>query len=454
MPRKQKSGKAVGWCPFGMCHLRHIATSLLLCALLQAGGVQANADTALPVAGRSGLRDGLSSRTADPNEKGENPKASDVPSPVASSSASSGASGSTGRRLHTIQLAPGLRATACSNQAHDGQLFAAVTSPVGNFNLRKALRTGHWLMSTFPPASRASYMFFVGRSTDPELQLKVVKEMEQFCDVVQFDVADTYMNLAIKSVGAAAWYASQMDLGKVRYWLKVEDYMSNDFAAIDALVTQLIGEEKFSAQALLYYGGGMVFGGQPVVPDGRWGCPKKHCPHSKYPFTYAGGQYLLSAGAVRILVSQGLPLLNLKDPYPVEDHFVASVLGKAKLFVADEKRLSWAGGKPYGAPSVVKGDFLLSVDTEERPEVIREGEEGVWEGSPLIIAPGEAVTKAWYGDPQFPWHPDHGKDVTSSVIKTMSKGHTVRADSNFGDPAPGKRKVLLAKVSAKAWSRG
>ncbi|CAE8689969.1 unnamed protein product, partial [Polarella glacialis] len=57
---------------------------------------------------------------------------------------------------------------------------------------------------------------------------------------------------------------------------------------------------------------------------------RQHCPYEKYPNAYAaGGQYLLDAKAVRILTAKGLPELDLKDPYPVEDHYVASVLAAA-----------------------------------------------------------------------------------------------------------------------------
>ena len=118
-------------------------------------------------------------------------------------------------------------------------LFVAVTSPVGNLNLRKDLRAGLWLMSDFPKASRASFKFMVGTTTDKTLQAKVEAEMQMFGDVVMLSTDDTFMNLAIKSVGAAAWAQSMPGSERMEYWLKIEDFMSNDFAHVDALVARL-----------------------------------------------------------------------------------------------------------------------------------------------------------------------------------------------------------------------
>lgn len=348
-------------------------------------------------------------------------------------------------KFEVVELKSGLHAVSCRVRAHASQLFVAVTSPVGNFNLRMALREGHWLMSTFPAPGRASYMFFVGGAPDQDTQTKVSDEMNRFGDIVQLDLADKFTNLAVKSVAAAAWMNSQLDTSIVRYFLKVEDYMSNDFGHIDELVSQLSAKEDPAP----YYGGGMIFGDTPVVRDSRWGCPKHHCPYKTYPAVYAGGQYMLSSAAVRVVTEQGLPALDLKDPYPIEDHYLASVLAKAGIRVKSDPKLMWAGGKPYGAPSIVKGDFLLCLDTEDRPQVTQ-GQDGVWEGSTLVVPPGTVVTEAWYGDPAHQWISTHGKNVTESVLKTLRKGRAVKAGaSGWGDPAPGIRKVLVVKMSRK-----
>ncbi|CAE7942742.1 B3gnt6 [Symbiodinium necroappetens] len=348
------------------------------------------------------------------------------------------------KELQSTELAPGLRSTTCSARAreHVAPLFVAVTSPIGNFKLRAALRSGHWLMKGFPASSRASYMFFVGSSPDQKVQERLEQEMRRHADIVQFDFADRFTNLAVKSVGAAAWVHAHLNVDKVQYVLKVEDYMTNSFAKIDEAVKglQVHGNQK------PYYGGGMIFGGTPVVRDGRWGCPRRHCPYETYPVEYAGGQYLLSRSAVKILVQKALPALDLSDPYPVEDHYVASFLAESGVHVVNEPKLMWAAGKPYGAPSIVADDFLLCLDTEDRPETAH-GEAGAWEGSTLVMLPEERAKKAWYGDPSHPWSSDHGKDVTESVLESLREKQQVRAwDASWGDPAPGVRKVLLLRL--------
>lgn len=296
-------------------------------------------------------------------------------------------------------------------------------------------------MSTFPSTNRASYMFFVGSHDDKSVQRRVKDEMLKFGDVVQIDTRDIISNLAVKSVSAAAWAVTQLD--SIRYLLKVEDFMASDLKKIDKLVEELLSESKPHA---LYYAGGVIFGGTGVVRDGRWGCPKKHCPYDTYPFRYAGGQYMLSRSALQALASKGLSAFDLQDPYPIEDHYVASMLAKQSISVKEERRLSWQAGKPYGAPSVVQGNFLLCLDTEDRPEV-EEGEEGVWEGGSLALPAGTRVARAWYGDPEARWSADRGKDVTDSVLDLLKRSSTVKAGNQFGDPAPGARKVLLVKVN-------
>eukprot|EP00747_Dinoflagellata_sp_TGD_P030395 gnl/TRDRNA2_/TRDRNA2_134593_c1_seq4.p1 gnl/TRDRNA2_/TRDRNA2_134593_c1~~gnl/TRDRNA2_/TRDRNA2_134593_c1_seq4.p1 ORF type:complete len:222 (-),score=33.48 gnl/TRDRNA2_/TRDRNA2_134593_c1_seq4:14-679(-) len=208
----------------------------------------------------------------------------------------------------------------------------------------------------FPPESRASYMFFVAEGRDEETNRRVAEEMNQFGDIVQLSFPDTFLNLAVKSVAAAAWYIKQLDTSIVKFWLKVEDYMGNSFHDIDTLVAQL----SLPHQGAMYYGGGMIFGGNDVMREGRWGCPRHHCPYDKFPIPYAGGQYLLSLSAVRILVDQGLPKLDLHDPYPIEDNFVATTLADAGVRAVHEAKLMWDGNNhPYRAPSVTVGNYLL-----------------------------------------------------------------------------------------------
>ena len=63
-------------------------------------------------------------------------------------------------------------------------------------------------------------------------------------DIVQFDFADRFTNLAVKSVGAAAWVHAHLNVDKVQYVLKVEDYMTNSFAKIDEAVKRVAGSRE------------------------------------------------------------------------------------------------------------------------------------------------------------------------------------------------------------------
>eukprot|EP00050_Salpingoeca_kvevrii_P020964 m.104655 g.104655 ORF g.104655 m.104655 type:complete len:327 (+) comp9109_c0_seq1:1374-2354(+) len=267
----------------------------------------------------------------------------------------------------TAPLHPRLMATACSSphhlrghEAHSVPLFVAVTSPVVNVGLR-ARRRAEWLSN---PNMR--HLFFVGLSDLPEEQLAIRKEMEEFGDVVQLHHYDTYSNLTLKSVFSAVWWhewhAHLLPAESARpfYWLKVEDYMANSFE--DILGAVALDTKESGGRPSRLYSGGAIFGGNGVMRNGRWGCPERFCPYDKYPTKYAGGQYLLGSAAVAALREYGPePLVHngIEDVYPIEDHFVASILASRNITVKRDKAVWWKG-PPLNPPYVKKhGDLCF-----------------------------------------------------------------------------------------------
>lgn len=199
-------------------------------------------------------------------------------------------------------------------------------------------------------------MFFVGLTDRPEDQAAVEQEMVEHGDIVQLGFMDTYENLTMKSVASAVWWnrwRQEVVPGQPWHWLKVEDYMANSFEMILEAVqkdTQSLSQGQHSK----LYSGGAIFGGNGVMRKGRWGCPERFCPYEKYPSKYAGGQYLLGSGAVALL-EDGLDKLvanGISDVYPIEDHYVASVLEQNGIIVARDKLVWWKGKQPYGPPWV------------------------------------------------------------------------------------------------------
>jgi hypothetical protein len=204
-------------------------------------------------------------------------------------------------------------------------------------------------------------MFFVGQSDLPGEQAALEQEMMAYGDIVQLNVLDTYENLTIKSVGSAVWWhkwrqAHPDPKAPLWFWLKVEDYMDNSFEDIVASVTAAVEADDGTSARL--YTGGSIFGGGQVMRGGRWGCDEQHCPYSTYPTKYAGGQYLLGKDAVAVLNDFGLPKLDLTNPYPIEDHYVANTLKvSGGIDVVRDKRLWWKG-PPYNAPYIIdRGGF-------------------------------------------------------------------------------------------------
>eukprot|EP00730_Choanoeca_flexa_P002642 TRINITY_DN11118_c1_g1_i1.p2 TRINITY_DN11118_c1_g1~~TRINITY_DN11118_c1_g1_i1.p2 ORF type:complete len:314 (+),score=46.99 TRINITY_DN11118_c1_g1_i1:1285-2226(+) len=253
----------------------------------------------------------------------------------------------------TVHLNAKLTATSCSHpwtlrppDAPHRSLSVAVTSPIADVRLR-AERRKPWL---FPHNDSFSYMFFVGATDDDGEQQALEEEMKTYGDIVQLNYLDTYENLTIKSIGAAVWYHHwRRTHGKTKpwFWLKVEDYMANSFDEI----IEVVAEARSAGDESLYVGGS-IFGGGKVMRQGRWGCNPRHCPYDTFPTKYAGGQYLLGNEAVAVLEKHGLPKLDLADPYPIEDHYVANTLKlDGGIDVKREKRVWWKG-PPYNAPYV------------------------------------------------------------------------------------------------------
>ena len=129
---------------------------------------------------------------------------------------------------------------------------------------------------------------------------------------------------------------------------------------------QRLRQEDVTAAARTY-AGGSIFGGGKVLRKGRWGCPPRHCPYDIFPTRYAGGQYMLGNDAVRVVTRDALRgLLPWRgDPYPIEDHYIASHLHAAGIDVERERRLWWKGGQPYFPPWVTEHGGLHFL--EHRP---------------------------------------------------------------------------------------
>lgn len=131
--------------------------------------------------------------------------------------------------------------------------------------------------------------------------------------------------------------------------------MNNSLSDIAAVV-----HEQTATPTAHYIAGGMIFGGNPVMRMGRWGCPERHCPYMTFPHGYAGGQYLLNGRATQAIGTTGLASLDLHDPYPIEDHYIAAFLAEQTgTKVTREKRLWWAAGQPYSAPGVAGPNHFL-----------------------------------------------------------------------------------------------
>lgn len=86
---------------------------------------------------------------------------------------------------------------------------------------------------------------------------------------------------------------------------------------------------------------------------------------------------------------------------------------------------------------------------DQQPAVATTTRRSVPEGSPypIVLDEGEAIARAWYGNPRHEFDAEHGRDVTA-LANGPDAPSLVASNSVWGDPAVGVRKVLIVETVA------
>jgi hypothetical protein len=106
----------------------------------------------------------------------------------------------------------------CMNSSGSGlDLFVYLWTRPSSVKVRQAIRKTWANRSMFP---KMNVGFILGLSSDESVNSMIIKESEQYGDIVQGDFLDTYRNLSFKSLTAWRWIIHNCKNAK--YYLKID----------------------------------------------------------------------------------------------------------------------------------------------------------------------------------------------------------------------------------------
>ncbi|GAB6026557.1 hypothetical protein CHUAL_012973 [Chamberlinius hualienensis] len=192
------------------------------------------------------------------------------------------------------------------NDENVSAIIVVVSSP-GNFQSRNSIRST-W-GSNLTSDVHIRMVYFVGLSTDFDIDRKLKLEDEKYGDIIQGDFVDTYRNLTLKSVLLLRWASTRCP--NARFVLKVDDDVfinpSNFLALIETHKHRrlsIFGREAYNwrpvrSKSSAYY-----------VEENVW-------TSSIYPDFVTGPAYLLTMDSVPVLLKyvSKVPFFFLEDVY-------------------------------------------------------------------------------------------------------------------------------------------
>lgn len=152
-------------------------------------------------------------------------------------------------------------------------------------------------------------LFLLGRTNSDTLQQAVLRESQDFGDIVQEDFLDTYNNLTLKSVMMLKWVNNTCR--RARFVMKTDD---DTFVNIPRLASHLqrLGHRR---RLLL---GCLICGAVPVRnKNSKWYVPRVLYNERYYPNYLSGTGYVISNDLIAPLYDAALdtPFFHLEDIY-------------------------------------------------------------------------------------------------------------------------------------------
>ena len=223
----------------------------------------------------------------------------------------------TNKIQHKFQFIRDLPTVCKSKEGHNSiELLVLVTSSHNHMDKRQSLRDS-WLIAFQNNTSNMRYIFILGETVDKILPPKLIKEAEEYNDMVVANFRDTYRNLTLKTIAGFHW--AMKHCAHARFVMKTDDDM---YVNIPGLLDKLAKEnEDFSLGKL-----------QKNLPpirnkNHKWFLSREEYPNTTYPDYYNGPGYVLSMKHVRGILS----VYPNVEFLPFEDVFVGLCLKQLGL---------------------------------------------------------------------------------------------------------------------------
>ncbi|GAB6020231.1 hypothetical protein CHUAL_002951 [Chamberlinius hualienensis] len=152
-------------------------------------------------------------------------------------------------------------------------------------------------------------VFFIGQSTDENVDITLKAEIERYHDIIQGDYIDSYKNLSLKAISALKWMKDNCLTAK--YVLKVDDDM---FVNVYNLVRHLQYLSKYEEQSKKGSGTKEPSGSNGIIhclvwnkmnvlrnSNSKWYVTKLEYPDDIYPPYCSGSAFFMESNLVPLL---------------------------------------------------------------------------------------------------------------------------------------------------------
>ncbi|XP_013387972.1 uncharacterized protein LOC106157012 [Lingula anatina] len=222
-------------------------------------------------------------------------------------------------------------------------LLIVILSTYQNIDRRRMIRTTWGARERLPESVRLAFIF--GRSVDDPLDKEIAREGALYNDVIQYDFAESYQNLTLKSLSILRWATEHCP--HAQFVLKADDDV-------------LILPEKLLFILLSTIPRKVLMGMHNKIPvvlrEGRWGVSREVFPYPYFPRYLAGPAYLMSGDVVNRLfeTAKRVPLV------PIEDAYITGILARIAIIPTRQEPGFDVTKRYVAAPNVTACEIVPS----------------------------------------------------------------------------------------------
>ncbi|NXH95114.1 B3GT2 galactosyltransferase, partial [Pachycephala philippinensis] len=189
-------------------------------------------------------------------------------------------------------------------------LVLLVSTTAAELHYRKAIRES-WGNEAAVPGVNIVRLFLLGIGTKDADEEVVLRESEEYHDIIQQDFLDTYNNLTLKTLMGMRWVASYCN--GTRFAMKTDtDVFVNTVYLVEKLLKPLPPLTEN------YFTGFLMTGNTPIRnKDSKWYISEEEFPGNSYHPFCSGTGYVFSGDLAAKIVNASLTIkfIHLEDVY-------------------------------------------------------------------------------------------------------------------------------------------